>query len=188
MIGQDEQMKQLKQEIIAYAKSRDADIIGFAGVDRWPEFNEVPPDFWPTALMEQAKTVIVIGMQMPLPIVDTTPSNIHLETYETSNRELDGIAYNLTRFLNRKGYASMSFPRDGYRSLKKLLENPYVPFSHTFAAKYAGLGTVSIIFNFCTPSSVPEIVPKCFKVSTRVYMRIYLYINHYLYSLVEIGT
>lgn len=151
MTGQDEQLKQLKQEIIEYAKSREADIIGFAGVDRWPEFNEIPPDFWPTALMKQAKTVIVIGMQMPLPIVDTTPSNIHLETYETSNRELDGLAYNLTRFLNRKGYASMSFPRDGYRSLKKLLETHYVPFSHTFAAKYAGLGTISRSHNVLTP-------------------------------------
>ncbi|MDD4238246.1 MAG: epoxyqueuosine reductase [Desulfotomaculaceae bacterium] len=142
---------QLKQEIKEYAAAHGADIIGFAGVDRWPEFNEIPADFWPTALWDKTRTVIVVGMQMPLPIVDTTPSNIHLETYETSNRELDGLAYNLTRYLNKKGHASICLPRDGYRSLKKILEIPNAPFSHTFAAKYAGLGTVSRSHNLLTP-------------------------------------
>lgn len=148
---------QLKQEIVEYALAHGADIIGFAGVDRWPEFNEIPTEFWPAALWDKTRTVIVIGMQMPLPIVDTTPSNIHLEAYETSNRELDGLAYNLTRYLNKKGHASICLPRDGYRSLKKILEMPYAPFSHTFAAKYAGLGTVSRSHNLLTPEFGPRV-------------------------------
>lgn len=147
----------LKQEVIEYATEHGADIIGFAGADRWLEFNEIPPDFWPGALWDKTRTVIVIGMQMPLPIVDTTPSNIHLEAYETSNRELDGLAYNLTRYLNKKGHASICLPRDGYRSLKKILEIPYAPFSHTFAAKYAGLGTVSRSHNLLTPEFGPRV-------------------------------
>lgn len=141
----------MKEEIKNFAFSRGADIIGFASVDRWPEFNEVPPDFWPSSLWSMAKTVVVMGMQMPLPIVDTTPSILHRETYETCNRELDSLAFNLTRFLNSKGQASMFFPRDGYGSIKNIIEKPCAAFSHTFAAKYAGLGTVSRSHNLLTP-------------------------------------
>ncbi|MFX4262269.1 epoxyqueuosine reductase [Pelotomaculum propionicicum] len=141
----------MKEDIIKYAASRGADITGFASVDRWPQYNEIPPDFWPTSLWNMAKTVIVMGMQMPLPIVDTTPSILHRETYETSNRELDSLAYGLTRFLNQKGHASMFFTRDGYGSIKNLIEEPRAAFSHTFAAKYAGLGTVSRSHNLLTP-------------------------------------
>ncbi|MFA4885127.1 MAG: epoxyqueuosine reductase [Desulfotomaculaceae bacterium] len=142
---------QLKKEIIDFVTEKGADIVGFASVERWPEFNEVPPDFWPTALWSMARTVIVMGMQMPLPIVDTTPSIVHKELYDTCNRELDSLAFDLTRFLNKKGYASIFFPRDAYGSLKNLIEKPYAAFSHTFAAKYAGLGTVSRSHNLLTP-------------------------------------
>lgn len=141
----------MREEIIKYAASRGADITGFASVDRWPEYNEIPPDFWPASLWSMAKTVIVMGMQMPLPIVDTTPSILHRETYETCNRELDSLAFGLTRFLNKKGYASMFFTRDGYGSIKNIIEKPCAAFSHTFAAKYAGLGTVSRSHNLLTP-------------------------------------
>jgi epoxyqueuosine reductase QueG len=149
--------ERLKQEIREFASSHGANLIGFAAAARWQEFAEIPEDFWPAALWDKTRTVIVLGVQMPLPIVDTTPSNIHLETYETSNRELDGLAYNLTRYLNSKGHASIFLPRDGYRSLKQLLEKPYAAFSHTFAAKYAGLGTVSCSHNLLTPEFGPRV-------------------------------
>ncbi len=142
----------LKNEIILFAQNHNADLIGFAGAGRWREYNEIPPDFWPVSLWAMTRTVIVLGIQMPLPIVDTTPSILHRETYETSNRELDGLAYNLTRYLNKRGYASMFFTRDGYGSIKNLIENPRAAFSHTFAAKYAGLGTVSRSHNLLTPA------------------------------------
>ncbi len=141
----------LKKDIINYAACHGADLIGFANVERWPEYNEIPPDFWPTALWSMARTVIVMGMQMPLPIVDTTPSILHRETYDTCNRELDALAFGLTRYLNKKGHASIFFTRDGYGSIKNIIEKPFAAFSHTFAAKYAGLGTVSRSHNLLTP-------------------------------------
>jgi len=141
----------LKNEITAYVMAQGADIVGYAPVALWPEFKEVPPDFWPDAIWEPARTVIVMGMQMPLPIVDTTPSILHRETYETCNRELDSLAFNLTRFLNRNGHAATFFSRDGFGTIKVIIENPYAAFSHTFAAKYAGLGTVSRSHNLLTP-------------------------------------
>jgi len=140
----------LKDEIIAFVMEQGADIVGFAPVGRWPEHNEVPPEFWPTSLWSHTRTVIVAGMQMPLPIVDTTPSILHREAYETCNRELDALAFNLTRFLNRKGRASTFFCRDGFGSIKVILEEPRAAFSHTFAAKYAGLGTISRSHNLLT--------------------------------------
>lgn len=141
----------MKEDIIKFAASHGADITGFASVDRWPQYDEIPPDFWPTSLWPLARTVIVMGIQMPLPIVDTTPSILHRETYETCNRDLDSLAFGLTRFLNKKGHPSMFFPRDGYGSIKNIIEKPYAAFSHTFAAKYAGLGTVSRSHNLLTP-------------------------------------
>jgi epoxyqueuosine reductase QueG len=141
----------LKKDIIKFAAAHGADILGFTSVESWPEYNEIPPDFWPTALWDMAKTVIVMGMQMPLPIVDTTPSILHKETYDTCNRELDALAFGLTRYLNKKGHASIFFTRDGYGSIKNIIEKPLAAFSHTFAAKYAGLGTVSRSHNLLTP-------------------------------------
>jgi len=132
-------------------------LAGFAPVARWDEDGEVPPDFRPRALWPPAKTVIVIGMEMPLPIVETTPSVLHKELYDTSNRKLDQLAYDLTRFLNRLGQASFFFPRDGYGSLRALRENNLAAFSHVMAAKYAGLGTIGASHNLLTPEFGPRV-------------------------------
>ncbi len=132
-------------------------MVGFAPVERWDEAGEVPLDFRPRALWPPAKSVIVIGMEMPLPIVETTPSILHKELYDTSNRGLDQLAYDLTRFLNRSGQASFFFPRDGYGSLRALREKNLAAFSHVMAAKYAGLGTIGASHNLLTPEFGPRV-------------------------------
>ncbi len=152
-----EQNSGLKGLIIKFCKDRGADLVGFAPVERWDEAGEVPPDFRPQAIWSPARTVIVIGVAMPLPIVETTPSVLHMELYNTSNRELDQMAYDLTRYLNRLGHASFFFPRDGYGTLKALRENPMAAFSHVMAAKYAGLGTVGLSHNLLTPEFGPRV-------------------------------
>ena len=147
----------LKRKIIRFCRGEGADLVGFAPAERWDEAGEVPPDFRPRALWPPANTVIVIGMEMPLPIVETTPSVLHKELYDTSNRKLDGLAYDLTRFLNRLGQASCLFPRDGYGSLRALRENNLAAFSHVMAAKYAGLGTIGASHNLLTPEFGPRV-------------------------------
>src|SRR3972149_8730487 len=67
-----EQSSDLKGLIIQFCKDRGADLIGFAPVERWDEAGEVPPDFRPQAIWPPARTVIAMGMEMPLPIVETT--------------------------------------------------------------------------------------------------------------------
>jgi epoxyqueuosine reductase len=148
---------ELKNDIVRFCKTRGADLVGFASVERWDEYGEVPPDFRPKAIFPQARTVIVIGMSMPLPVVETTPSALHKELYDTTNRQLDDLAVALTRHLNRMGYASFPFTRDTYTSMRALRENNLAAFGHVPAAKYAGLGTIGMNRCILTPEFGPRV-------------------------------
>lgn len=134
--------QELKDHIIEYCRNQGADLVGFAPASRWDEYEEVPPEFRPRSLWPPVETVIVSGMAMPLPVVETTPSVLHMELYKTVNRELDRLAVNLMRHLNSLGCASFFFTRDGYGSMKALREKNLAAFSHVMAAKYAGLGAI----------------------------------------------
>ncbi len=147
----------LQKRIIKFCEEHGADLVGFAPVERWDEANEVPPDFRPKAIWPPAKTVIVIGIQMPLPVVETTPSVLHMELYKTVNIELDALAVNLMRYLNRLGHPSFFFTRDGYSSLAALEEKTLAAFSHVMAAKYAGLGTIGLSHCLLTPEYGPRV-------------------------------
>ena len=151
------QANTLQQEVISFAREQGANLIGFARVEKWAEAAEVPQKFWPQELWPLVKTVIVLGMAMPLPIVETTPSAIHMELYNTCNRSLDNIAYRLTLWLNQRDIASIFFPRDCYGSIKILLEKPYAAFGHVPAAKYAGLGTLGLSHLLLTPAFGPRV-------------------------------
>ncbi len=145
----------LREKIITFSRDAGADLVGIAPADRWDRDGRVPPDFRPAALWAPARSVIVLGLGMPLPMVETTPSIVHMELYRTVNRKLDLLAYDLTMFLNRLGVASYFFPRDGFSSLKPFHERPVAAFSHVMAAYYAGLGTVGASHCLLTPASVP---------------------------------
>jgi epoxyqueuosine reductase len=149
--------QKLKDHIIAFCKEHGADLVGIAPVEHWDEAGEVPPDFRPRAIWPPARTVIVIGIELPLPIVETTPSVLHKELYRTANRKLDTLAYDLTRHLNRMGFASFFFGRDVYANLKALREKPLAAFSHAMAAKYAGLGTIGVSHCLLTPEFGPRV-------------------------------
>jgi len=149
--------QELKDDITRFCKERGADLVGFAPVERWDEDGVVPPDFRPRALFPQARTVIVIGMAMPLPLVETTPSALHKELYDTTNRQLDDLAVALTRHLNRLGRASYPFTRDTYTSMRALRENNRAAFGHVPAAKYAGLGTIGMNQCILTPGFGPRV-------------------------------
>ena len=141
----------LREDIIGYAKNNGADIVGFAAADTWDKVGIVPPDFRPAALWPATKTVIVLGIGMLLPILETTPSIVHTEMYRTVNRALDKLAFDVARYLNRRNHASTFFPRDGYGSIEILKVNPRAAFSHRAAAIYAGLGTAGVNQSILTP-------------------------------------
>jgi epoxyqueuosine reductase len=93
---------------------------------------------------------------MPLPIVETTPSILHKEAYDTANRTLDSLAFNLVRYLNRLGHSSYFFTRDGFGSLRIIKDRPQAAFGHVMAAYYAGLGTMGLLNCLLTPEFGPR--------------------------------
>lgn len=142
---------ELKRRIIEFCLGQGADLVGFASADHWDAEGTVPPEFRPRALFPETETVIVLGIGMPLPIVETTPSILHKELYDTSNVELDQIAFRLVRFLNKLGHPSYYFTRDGYGSLKVLKKRMAAAFGHVKAGYFAGLGTIGLSNNLLTP-------------------------------------
>jgi epoxyqueuosine reductase QueG len=146
----------LKTRIVKEARRLGADLIGFAPVSRWREYGELKSDYWPDIIWNKAQTVIVLGVPMLLPIVESTPSINHTVLYDTTNTLLDQMAYRLAVFLNNLGYASIFMPRDGYGSLEILLKKMPACFSHVYAGKYAGLGTIGYSHNLLNPKYGPR--------------------------------
>ncbi|PWB49666.1 MAG: epoxyqueuosine reductase [Candidatus Methanoperedenaceae archaeon] len=145
----------MKNEIRRFAKEKNA-FLGFAPVDRWDDYNEVPVAFRPKSIWKDTETVIVLGLPVLLPMLETTPSIIYTTLYETCNTELDQIAFELCRKLNTKGYSSIFMPRDGYGHISVLVDEPAASFSQVYAAKYAGFGTVGYNHTLLTPQYGPR--------------------------------
>jgi epoxyqueuosine reductase QueG len=147
----------LKHEIAKQVCALGASVVGFAPVERWAAHDEVPDAYRPEAIWPSARTVVVFGVPMLLPVLESTPSINYQEMYDTSNRLLDDLGYRLATWLCERGHATVFLPRDGYGSLEVLLENRFGSFSHTYAAKYAGLGTVGLSRNLLTEKWGPRI-------------------------------
>lgn len=133
----------LKAELIEKCAHLDIPLIGVAPVIRWktPLFHPwIPDEFHPDTIFPACVSVIVIGLPVSLPILETTPSIYYHELYRTINIMLDQYGYRVSNFLNRKGYPSLFIPRDGYGDISILIENPVAFFSHKHAAYLAGLG------------------------------------------------
>lgn len=146
-----------KARIVAEARRLGASIVGFAPTGRWDEDGTVPAGYRPRDIWRHSETVISFGVPMLLPVIESTPSINYQEMYDTSNRLLDEISYRLAIWLIEEGYPSVSLPRDGYGSLEVLLDNPFGSFSHTYAALYAGLGSIGTSHNLLTPQWGPRI-------------------------------
>ena len=156
----------LKKEIQEKCKTLGIPLVGFAPVDRWKNppgelpnvlFPWIPENFWPQSIYPEAKTVIVIGLPVSLPIVETAPSIYYHELYKTVNSMLDSKAYEMANFLNEKGFSSIYLPRDGYGDIKIVIQNPFAFFSHKHAAYLAGLGSFGHNNVLLTPEYGPRV-------------------------------
>ncbi|MDR2662368.1 MAG: O-acetylhomoserine, partial [Treponema sp.] len=81
-------MRELKKKISAQAESLGLSLIGFAPADRWEEKESPRRSSSPRSIWPWAKTVIVGGVPIFLPMLETTPSNLYSELYNTTNRLL----------------------------------------------------------------------------------------------------
>ena len=135
------------EEVITLSKNLGAELIGFAPVERWDEYDEVALPYRQKAVWQPAETVIVLGIPLILPMVETTPSIVYSELYNTTNILLDQMAYRLSIGLMKEGYRALFLPRDGYGDIEILVEKPVSSFGHVKAAEYGGLGTIG--YNNC---------------------------------------
>lgn len=158
--------EKLKEEIIEKCKKLQIPMVGFAPVERWEnppdelpnKFEEwIPEEFWPQSIYPEAKTVIVIGLPVQLPIVETAPSIYYHQLYNTVNAALDDKAYEISNYLNFKGYPSIFLPRDAYGDMEIIIKKPFAFFSHRHAAYLAGLGSFGLNNVFLTPEYGPRV-------------------------------
>ena len=148
----------LKQEIYEKAHQLGANLVRSCSVGKWREVPIQQPEFWPQNIWPWAKHVIVLGIPLFAPMISTTPSMVYQELYDTSNRVLDDIAYQLTNFITTKlQYKAIFFPRDCYYSIETLVDNPNAAFSHVIAAYYAGMGTIGDSRNLITKEFGPRL-------------------------------
>ncbi|MEE1013372.1 MAG: 4Fe-4S dicluster domain-containing protein [Clostridia bacterium] len=148
---------ELKRKIKREAKKLGINLIGFANVERWSERAEIDPAYYPQTIWPWSKTVISLAVQIYLPMIETTPSVVYSELYNTTNRFLDESAYRLANFLNGLGYRAHFFPRDCYGDISVLVKKPEAAFSHVLAGKYAGLGTIGMNHTLLTKEYGPRI-------------------------------
>jgi epoxyqueuosine reductase len=151
---------ELKSKIRSLAETMGISMMGFASPDRWetPPFEPwMPPEFYPQNVMPGTKTVIVIGLPVTLPILETTPSVNYHDLYKTINDLLDQYTYRIALFLEGEGYSAVGITRDGYTGLDLLRERPVAAFSHRHAAYLAGLGTFGVNNTLLTRRYGPRI-------------------------------
>jgi epoxyqueuosine reductase QueG len=150
----------LKKALLEKCRDMDIPLVGVADVRLWddPPFEPwVPEEFRPHAIYPEAKSVIVIGLPISLPVLETSPSIYYRELYRTVNILLDQYTYRLANFLNVRGFPSVFVPRDGYGSIEVLLKNPVAFFSHRHAAFLAGLGSFGVSNMILTPEFGPRV-------------------------------
>ena len=161
-----ENSTKVRKELLDKCHDLGIPMVGFAPAERWenpPEkltqhfSNWIPREFWPQSIYPEARTVVVIGLPVPLPIVETAPSIYYHELYETVNILLDAKAYEISNFLTMKGHPSIFIPRDGYGDIDVLLKKPLAFFSHKHAAFLAGLGSFGLNNVLLTPEWGPRV-------------------------------
>jgi epoxyqueuosine reductase QueG len=150
----------LKAAVIEQCRKMEIPLVGVANTERWenpPFLPWMPEDFYPQSIFPGARSVIVIGLPIHLPVIETAPSIYYHELYRTVNTLLDQYTYRLASFLNDRGHPSVFVPRDGYGSIEVLLKNPVAFFSHRHAAFLAGLGTFGVNNTILTPEYGPRV-------------------------------
>jgi epoxyqueuosine reductase QueG len=126
-----------KPEISALAEKSGIEYVGFAPVSRWDAGDLIPDAVDPRSLWPEAKTVIVLGAPVWLPLIEASPSVLGREQLFVTDKILEKAAYRIIIFLNEQGYKGLNVPK--YRT-----GDPGGPpfFPAEPAGYYAGLGTI----------------------------------------------
>ena len=115
----------LKGALLERCERMEIPLVGVASVEHWknpPFLPWVPAEFHPQSIFPEARSVIVIGLPVSLPVLETSPSIYYHDLYVTVNALLDQYTYRLANFLNERGHPSLFVPRDGYSGIKASVE------------------------------------------------------------------
>ncbi|MBA7487222.1 hypothetical protein ES707_22784 [subsurface metagenome] len=143
------------EEVKEKAESLSFDLFGVAD-PFCAELQRAPEGHTPQNYLPSVKSVIVLGVRVIDSILQTTPSGIYSKHYDTLNELLGSGAYNLVKWLEDKGYRSMTFPEtDSYAILWDQYKAGYTGFkpcfNHMAVAVAAGLGKLGACGVVLTP-------------------------------------
>ncbi len=143
----------LADETKRLALNRGASLVGIASVDR---FERAPEGRKPGDLLPGATAVIVMALRMPYGVLKSSNLRFYRSVANHLEHELSKLAYDITLFLENRGYAASpvtpDIPLDMQRGSG--LEGD---FSHKHAAVQAGLGWQGISTLLLTPQFGPRV-------------------------------
>jgi epoxyqueuosine reductase QueG len=84
-----------------------ADLVGVAGV---ASFTNAPQEHRPENILRRARSVVVMVLHLLEGGLETAPSREYSITYIVANRELNRLAFQVARFLEREGYRALQVP------------------------------------------------------------------------------
>jgi epoxyqueuosine reductase len=147
-------VRALTNELRQFVESKDVDLFGIAPVSSYDGAGE---RMHPRYYIPDAQAVIVLGLQVPRPIVEqvkrrTTPYPYQRFARFILNDELDTLANQVSRFLARRGYECLPTPANDWRDPRTL--TPLI--SHVLTAVAAGLGEVGWHNMLLTPQFGPR--------------------------------
>ena len=141
----------LTSELKSYALNLGSDRVGIASVE---SLNKAPEGRRVEDVLPNARSVVVISLRMLDSVVNTLPSPIYMNTgYITVNTELNRIAYQISKFLEEKGYFAVPVPATRDYDMKDVKGT----FSVTHAGEAAGLGRIGISGLLLTPDHGPRV-------------------------------
>lgn len=151
--------RDLKQQIQKLAKENDIDLIGFSSIER---FKGAPPEKKPTDLLEDAKTVISIGIGIRKGVREANlkayrgmRSSIYIYMiygYNLLNTLLNQGAFKIAKFLEEKKFIAVPIPASPPADYTKLMG----VFSNRHAAVASGLGNFGWQSVLLTPQFGPR--------------------------------
>ncbi|MDD5127815.1 MAG: hypothetical protein PHR43_06975 [Dehalococcoidales bacterium] len=143
----------LTKQVIDFSREKGADLVGIASVDR---FEHAPEHHHPRYFLPGAKSVVVVAMEIalgPLQNVAAGKENLSYCGFGVKfvNAELDRIAYELAKFLERRCYSAYPIPANAPR-------DPMFRWglSHRHAALAAGMGEMGTNQILLTPQFGPR--------------------------------
>lgn len=152
--------KELTDEVKELAGKLGAQMVGVGPVERW---KHAPLMLSPRGLLPTSKNVITIGvtfMDASMELTEKEMSDHWYNPYDQCegpggmNDRLNSIAFNLSKFLESKGYKSLYSPQSNLWRVRpyKSIDHPFAPaLVHRYAAVACGLGEIGWNGLFLSP-------------------------------------